>query len=235
MRPFLRVFASAIVLLAGVAQAGVQPYDRIKPGEGAVLILVSVDYPIYADFNINAEQWLTPVLTLERVGTSERYTLGHRAEGLQSSRAYAGSLPPGRYRVHDALGDNCRFWCGDGTWLPKVSDLGEFTIEPGQVRYLGSILASAQAPVPPNKKWLVWWAYTEKPEAGAGRRLLAGLYPELAAAAQGQLSVGWDAGDAAKVAAARDRIRRINSGLSDPSPHGKDGFFFGAQNGVIKR
>jgi hypothetical protein len=92
-----------------------------------------------------------------------------------------------------------------------------------------------QGPVPPSKKWTVWWAYNEKPDALVGQRLLAGLYPELAAAAQGRFSAGWEPGDIAKIDAARERIRRINSGLFDPSAYGSDGFFFGAQNGVIKR
>jgi photosystem II stability/assembly factor-like uncharacterized protein len=238
MRHLLHAFAGVFLLLASAAQAGTQPDDKLQPGEGAVLLTVSVDYPTFANANANAMPGWIPQLTVERIaeGKPQRYILPNRLDGLQSTRSYAGSLPPGRYRVYDIMGNDCRFWCGDGGLsVPKAGDLGEFTIEAGQVRYLGSILASVQGPVPPSKKWTVWWGYSEKPEAAVGQRLLAGLYPELAAAAQGHFSAGWEPGDVAKTDAARERIRRINSGLFDPSPYGSDGFFFGAQNGVIKR
>jgi hypothetical protein len=234
MRHFLRAFAGALLLIASTVQAGPQPDDRLQPGEGAVLLTVSVDFPTFA--NTNGLPGMIPPLTVERVGEGkpQRYVLPNRLQGLQQSRAYAGSLPPGRYRIHDIMGNNCKLWCGDGGLsVPKAGDLADFVVEVGRVRYLGSVLASVQAPVPPSKKWSVLWAYTDAPDAATGQRLLDGLYPELAKSVSGELLTGWEPAEGA--AAARDRVRRINSGLFEPSAFGADGFYFGALNGVIKR
>lgn len=233
-----RLFVGALLLFASVAHAGLQPDDRLQPGEGAVLLTVSVDYPSFA--NVNALPGMVPPLTVERVGEGkpQRYILGNRLEGLQSTRAYAGSLPAGRYRIHDLIGGNCKLWCGDGgVSMPKAGDLAEFTVEAGQVRYLGSVMVSVQSPLPPSKEWRVFWAHTDAPDAAVGQRLLANVYPQLASAAPAPLLTGWDAneGGAAAAATARDRIRRHNSGLFEPSAYSADGVLFGAQNGVIKR
>ena len=238
MPALLRVLAGALLLFASVAHAGLQPDDHLQPGEGAVLLTVSVDYPSFA--NVNALPGMVPPLTVERVGEAkpQRYILGNRLDGLQSTRAYAGSLPPGRYRIHDLIGTNCKLWCGDGgISMPKAGDLAEFTIEAGSVRYLGSVMVSVQSPLPPSKEWRVLWAHTDAPDAVVGQRLLANVYPQLASAAPQPLLTGWEANEGGVEGAttARDRIRRFNSGLFEPSPYGADGILFGAQNGVVKR
>lgn len=235
MRHLFRTLTSALLLIASTVHAGQQPDDKLRPGDGAVLLTVSVDYPTFA--NANGLPGNIPALTVERIGTgkAERFVLPNRLQGLQQSRAYAGSLPPGRYRIHDIMGSNCKLLCGDGGLsMPKNSDLAEFVVESGSVRYLGSVLVSVQAPVPPSKKWSTLWAYTKAPDAATGQRLLDGLYPELAKSVMGALQVGWEPNDG-NADAARDRIRRTNSGLFEPSPFNADGFFFGALNGVIKR
>ncbi len=240
MRSFLRALAGALVLVASLAHAGVQRDDALDPGHGAVLLTVSVDYPSFA--NENALAQLIPQLTVERVDAGaakpQRYVLEKRLVGLQSGRAYAGSLPAGRYRIHDLMGSNCRLWCGDdGVSMPKAGDLAEFTVEAGRVRWLGSVFVAVHAPVKPATESVVDWAYTDTPDAAIGRRLLAGLYPELASAAPGDMQLGWepDIRGPAASAAARDKIRRHGSGLFDASPFGKDGFVFGAKYGVVKR
>jgi hypothetical protein len=237
MRSFLRLLAAAFLLFASASRAGTVPDDHLQPGEGAVLLTVVVDYPSAGMISVST---MAPPIAIERVGADGdppvRYLLGNRFQDLRSARAYAGSLPPGRYRIHDLDGDDCKH-CDDSPWVPKTGDLPEFTIEAGHVRYLGNILATMIDPVPPSKKSTVLWSYTDAPDAALGQRLLTGLYPELAKAATSELLLGWEpnADGAIASAAARDRIRRASSGLSEPATFGADGFLFGAQSGVIKR
>ena len=236
-----RVLAGALVLLSTLAHAGLRPDDHLEPGDGAVLLTVTIDYPNFA--NQNAIAALIPPLSVERVdggaGSAQRYVLGPRVDGMQSTRAYAGSLPPGRYRIYDVVGSNCKLFCGaGGISMPPAGQLAEFTIVPGHVRFLGTVLVSAHPPVKPSKDWIVNWAYTDAPDRVLGQRLLSGLYPQLAAAASGGLAEGgWEADSRGPgaAAAARELIRRGNAGVFNPSPYGADGFLLGANNGVVKR
>lgn len=233
----MKHFFALFLLLSSPALSAMQPDDRLDPGQGAVLLTVSVDYPSLQ--NVNALPGLVPPLTVERIGAAkpERFILPFRLDGLQQTRAYAGSLPPGRYRIHDLLGGDCRLWCGDGgISVPKAGDLADFVIEAGRVRYLGSVMVSVRSPVPPAKEWQVFWAHTETPDAGIGQRLLSQLYPQLGAANTQVLDIGWEPHvGTTSPQLARENIRRANSGLYEPSPFGKDGLLFGALNGVVKR
>jgi hypothetical protein len=209
----------------------IQPDDELKPGEGAVLVTVSVDYPTLLNEN-GIVASLVPELTVERVDSGKVYSLDKRLDGLQATRAYAGSLPPGHYRIASIVGR-------DAFGAPTAGSLPEFAIDAGKVRYLGTVLVAGHRSVKPSKEWIVYWAYTDAPDPVIGQRLLDGLYPELgrAAAASGGMEIGWqpDARGPAAAAADRDGIRRSNSGMFDVSPYGRDGFLFGANNGVVKR
>lgn len=238
MRWMSRALSLLLIACALPAWAGWQPDNALQPGEGAVLLTVSVDYPSFA--NENALPGLIPQLTVERLGDAKpkQFVLRNRLQGLHRTRAYAGSLPPGRYRVYDIMGSKCRIICAKGgRSKPGAEHLAEFVVEAGRVRYLGSVLVSVRAPVKPQKTGTVYWAYTRQPDPVAGRRLLDGLYPELGAAAAGEMLVGWEPTQDGGVAAdaALDRVRREGSGLLDPTPYGDNGVQFGALNGVVKR
>lgn len=238
MRWMVRVLALFLIACGLPAHAAWQPDNALQPGEGAVLLTVSVDYPSFA--NENALPGLIPQLTVERLDDAKpkQFVLRNRLQGLHTTRAYAGSLPPGRYRVYDIMGSKCRLICAKGgISKPGTEHLAEFVIEAGRVRYLGSVLVSVRPPVKPRKTATVYWGYTRQPDPVAGRRLLDGLYPELAAAATGEMLVGWETPPDAEatVDAALDRIRRETSSLLDPTPYGDSGVQFGGLNGVVKR
>jgi photosystem II stability/assembly factor-like uncharacterized protein len=238
MHWMFRVLVLFLITCASPIRAAWQPDNALPSGEGAVLLTVSVDYLSFA--NQNALPGLIPQLTVERLDDAKpkQFVLRNRLHGLHMTRAYAGSLPPGRYRVYDIMGSKCRIICAKGgRSKPGPEHLAEFVIEAGRVRYLGSVLVSVRSPVKPQKIGTVYWGYTRQPDPVAGRRLLDGLYPELAAAATGDMLVGWETQpeDVAIADAALDHIRRENSGLLDPTPYGDNGLQFGALNGVIKR
>lgn len=234
----LRSLLILLLLAAPSAWARLQPDDRIAPGEGAVLLTVSINVPGSA--NENAMPGLIPQITVERVDGDKhpQYVLANRLQGLVHSRAYGGSLPPGRYRIYDLMGTKCRMLCGiNSLSKPKGDVLGEFVVEAGRVRYLGAVLVSAHPPSKPGGAWVVYWGYTRSPDVEIGRRLLQGLYPELAGAAAGELVAGWEPAPdgGARSDAEVDRIRRESTGFSDPNPYGDRGFLFGANNGVVRR
>ena len=225
----------ALLLLATASQAANQPDDRLVPGQGGVLMTVAVDYP--ASIMVNAAMpQLIPDLSVERVDEPghAQYVLSPRLEGLQSARAYAGSLPPGRYRIRDLMGSKCQIWCGRDTWLPKATDLAEFKVVAGEVTWLGSIMTRVE-PKLPGKDWVTRWAYEDAPDLAIGQRLLNGLYPQLAAT-RPVLAIRWQPfGPGAQAAAdARAAMRRNANGLYEFSEWGGDGFCFGAQHGVGK-
>jgi hypothetical protein len=115
MNHYARAVLGATLLLAATTATAAKPRSdkAIAPGEGAVLMTVAVDYPSAIVINAAAPQ-LIPNLSVEKLDdpSHPRYQLEPRLDGLASARAYAGSLPPGRYRIRDLMGDDCRMLCG---------------------------------------------------------------------------------------------------------------------------
>jgi hypothetical protein len=226
-----RAIVGAVFFVAVSANAASHPDDdKLAPGDGAVLLTVSVVYPNAGNANAMMPNSI-PQLTVEKLDESKPrpFILGNRLKGLQLTRAFAAALPPGRYRVSDV----CSGSCGKVS-RPAAADLPEFTVAAGQTSFLGTILVSIVLEAD-DKTWEAHWAWTDKPDLELGRRLQAGLYPELAKATNAVVP-GWIpfAGDDA-VASAREQIKFNESGMFEPSPYGPDGFFVGAPNGVIKR
>jgi photosystem II stability/assembly factor-like uncharacterized protein len=235
MNQISRAALGAILLLAATAAVAAKPRSdkAIAPGEGAVLMTVAVDYPSAIVINAAAPQ-LIPNLSVEKVDdpAHPRYQLEPRLEGLSSARAYAGSLPPGRYRVRDLMGDTCKLMCGPGKWYEN--DLAEFDVVAGEVTWLGSIMTRFE-PKLPGKDYKIAWAYEDEPSLALGQRLLDGLYPELAAA-KPTLARHWlpFAKGTQAAAEARAHMHSEPSGQNEFSFWGEDGFCFGAQHGIAK-
>lgn len=233
-RPARAVLGAALLLAATTAMAAKPRSDKaIAPGEGAVLMTVAVDYPSGIVINAAAPQ-LIPNLSVEKVddASKTRYQLEPRLQGLASARAYAGSLPPGRYRIRDLMGDDCKLLCGPEKWYEN--DLAEFDVVAGEITWLGSIMTRSEPDVP-GKKYKTKWAYESSPSLDIGERLLHGVYPELADA-NAKLANHWlpfaRGEDAAQ--AAREYMRANASGLNEFSFWGGDGFCFGGQHGTAK-
>ena len=231
MNHLVRAVLGALLLFALNAHAKKPGQDTLLPGQGAVLLTVSVDYPNAG--NANAFGHLIPALELERVdgGEPRKVQLQPALAGLQVGRGYGGAMAPGRYRVASLCGS-----CGD--WLePQAGeDLPEFTVVAGQTSFLGTVMVSAVRTAEKKKPWKLRWAWNAQPDAHIGARLLQGLYPGLAGATTLSLD-GWQGTPeaAAKAAEIRLAIKTGTAGLVEPSPHGASGFHFGANNGVIKR
>jgi photosystem II stability/assembly factor-like uncharacterized protein len=230
-----RAALGATLLLAATAAVAAKPRSdkAIAPGEGAVLMTVAVDYPSPIVINAAAPQ-LIPSLSVEKVDdpSHPRYQLEPRLEGLASARAYAGSLPPGRYRIRDLMGDDCKHLCGPEKWYEN--DLAEFDVVAGEVTWLGSVMTRSE-PKLPGKGYKTVWAYEQAPAPAIGEHLLHGLYPELAATNPTLASHWLPLAKGAEAAAADRAYMHANaSGQNEFSPWGEDGFCFGAQHGTAK-
>lgn len=233
--PSRAVLGATLLLAATTATAAKPRSDKaIASGEGAVLMTVAVDYPTGIVINAAAPQ-LIPNLSVEKVDdpSHPRFQLEPRLDGLASARAYAGSLPPGRYRVRDLMGDDCRVLCGPEKWYEN--DLAEFDVVAGEITWLGSIMMRAEPIIPGKGKYKTYWAYESAPSLQLGEHLLRGLYPELAAA-NATLANHWlpfgRGEEAAK--AARDYMHASANGQNEFSYWGEDGFCFGGQHGTAK-
>ncbi len=228
---FIHASMAALLFVALAAHAEKPPQDALAPGDGAVLLTVSVDYPNAGNANAFANQ--IPALSLERIDGDKpvEVELPPALTGLHVGRGYGGTLPSGRYRVASL----CRE-CGDSS-VPKTGeDLPEFTVVAGKTSYLGTILVSSVRTKDKENPVDRRWAWSAEPDARIGQRLLQALFPALAKTTTLALD-GWQATPEAALAAAQVRleIKRSSSGLVEPSPHAADGFHFGANNGVIKR
>lgn len=227
-------------LISATAYASLQPDDKFNRGEGAVVFTVTVDYPSSANVNAIAPL-LLPTVTVQSVdGDKPRlYFLNYRLEGLQSVRAYGGSLPPGRYRFYDFAGHSCALTlvCR-GPTIPAPAEMPEFTVSEGQISYLGTISFAAivKSDVTNLKDMEQRWAWSNSPDLVSGRRLISAMYHELAEQTD-KIVAGWSS-TPDKFAATRKlqaEMRFRSSGYYQASSFGQDGFYFGAQNGVIKR
>ncbi len=228
---FLRTLFGALLIAASSVHAKAPPQDVLAPGDGAVLVTVSVNYPNAG--NANAFANLIPALEVERLGGDkpEVMALQPALAGLQVARSYGGSLPPGRYRVATICPS-----CGDLSEPKAGEDLPEFTVLAGKTSYLGTVMVSVQGVGDKNSPLEAHWAWNAEPDARIGQRLLQALYPSLAQATTLTLD-GWQGTPEQVLAAAERRleIKRGSAGLLEPGAHGANGFHFGANNGVIKR
>jgi hypothetical protein len=228
---FSRAALGGLLFLAcGLARAEWSSEKAIAPGEGAVLLTVAVDYSNWGIENL-VNQYGFPSLVIAKVdgAKSERFKFLPRVAGLISARAYAGSLPPGRYRIFDIR---------DGDMLaedrPTEKNLAEFDVVAGEVTYLGSVMTRPQLKTD-SKDVEHFWAYEEHPSLAVGQRLLDGLYAGLAAS-KPTIAVHWQPFSLGAQAAAdaRSLMRAEATGLNGFNRWGEDGFCFGAQHGMAK-
>lgn len=217
-------------LFSANAFAKVVPNDEMPAGQGAVFFHLAVNYP-------RANIGLIPasLISVEPVGVDKpsKFYLVGSTEAMQSSVDYFGSLPPGRYRFVDFSATVCKILCGQPL-TPPPADIPEFEVRAGEVGYLGTIFFSKMAPLTAGPdQFVTTWGWHSFPDEDEGRRLFAGAH---AALGEKPLRSGWF--DSKPFAAANDRVLRIkgeSAGMFLSGRHGDDGFYFGSQNGVIKR
>jgi hypothetical protein len=112
----------------------------------------------------------------------------------------------------------------------------EFDVKPGVVSYLGTVFYSQTVNAGSKSEDSVTdWAWQSVPNLPQGRRQLAASFPEASSAAKDLVS-GWV--ETSGPDSDLERLRKIKSnstGFYQPSKYGVDGFYFGSQNGVVKR
>lgn len=225
--------ACALSCLSFMAAAAPKPPEvgglRPKDGEGVLLLHLAQDFPVAAPIG-----FYTPPVQLQRVDNGKKYIVSADSRGMQSSLHFIGALPAGRYRLYDFEPQVGCWVCKHATRPPNPS-MPEVEIRAGQVAYLGTIQVSTRVKFDDNDKQqrTVSWGWNESPEEAFGRRVFAALQPALAT---WPLHRGWtETREAGLDKRWRDAILSNSAGMVLGGRHGRDGFYFGAQNGVVKR
>ncbi|MFZ5638044.1 MAG: hypothetical protein ACOY82_15805 [Pseudomonadota bacterium] len=202
----------------------------VKEGEGVVFFHDALNFPA---LNTGGSGLTVQVLRVD--GEAKKHILTMARGGMQTSSAYYAALPAGRYKLYDFDADpECWAWVCKYAIMPPIQTMPDFEVRAGEVSYLGPIqvsITSAWGAPPEERK--VTWGWDETPDLDLGRRVFAGLQSTLA---DMPVRVGW----AESRAPGHDQrwrwsIIERSQGMALAGLYGADGFYFSAQNGVIKR
>jgi hypothetical protein len=215
---------------AGVLQAKDLPIESIANGNGTVLFQFSNDFPV---LYTGAYAPQISVTRADGDGKTLHYLQGG-TPGFRTTQSYLGALPPGRYRFVDFQAVPCKILC-PGALLPPPSNLPEFEIAAGRIRYLGTLglamLSNGyQTQVADFRKY---WSWTHTPAAGESLRMLR-AYPAMSAYTD-RVDNGWTGTDTATQTGLRWQLKTLSYGMFGASDYGDDGFYFGSHNGMVKR
>lgn len=217
--------ASLCFWFAGSVCAGTQPVDKLGADDGAVAFTVTMDFPSGG----NQAAMMSSVVSVQRVDDKKVLFLESRVTGFQSTRAYAGALPAGRYRVHDFFSVVCYVMCG-GPTAPAPQGMPEFVVAKGEVSLLGGIAYSTRISAE-EPGWKRYWGWEDHPDTGTAARVLANVFPELR---DKPSHAGWAEGAAGTGNAQLRDLKFNGGGFYQPSANGSDGFAFGGQLGTVR-
>lgn len=222
-----RGLVALLVLFAFPVWAGLQKATPPGAGEGAVYFQFSVNFPR----GPNSPAW-APIVAVEREdGAGPAYYLDGAVQGLQSTFAYAGVLPAGRYRFRNFWAEVCYVLCAK-PMTPPPADMPVFEVTQGRVTYLGTVLVSRTATFEGKKRVThVSWGWRDRPDPVAGAALLARSHPAFAGV---PVEAGWSGPDSGATQRLND-IRLESAAMILSGRDGDDGFWFGSLNGVVQR
>lgn len=222
------LFSLAMPAISAPAPPKSKPF-RMKEGEGVVLFHVAQNFPAATSVG-----YLTPPVQVQRIDAdAKKFAVWPDATGTLSSIHYLAALPAGRYRLYD-------FQPSIGCWIcvhpemPPTSAMPDFEVRAGEVSYLGVIQVSIVTyPLDNTKPRSVTWGWDETPDMTLGQRAFPVLQSTLAAM---PLRAGWtESREPGEDDRSRTAIRSDSQGMVLSGRYGRDGFYFGAQNGVVKR
>ena len=204
--------------------------EALAGGQGAVLFQLSNDFPTVFPGA------LIPQISVIPSGSDGKtvYFLEGSSNGFRTTRSYLGALPPGRYQFVDFQAVDCKMLCS-GPAVPAPTDMPEFEITAGRVRYLGTIaLAMLSNTVSTNPNaFRNYWSWNHRPEPKEANRMMR-AYPALSSFAA-SLDSGWHGTEAATAEMGRIQMKARSYGMLGPTGFGEDGFYFSSHNGMIKR
>ncbi|TXH65810.1 MAG: exo-alpha-sialidase [Lysobacteraceae bacterium] len=201
----------------------------LKEGEGAVLFHLVNNFPAASSVG-----YLTSPVQVQRVDAdAKKLTVGVDLTGMLTTVNYIGVLPAGRYRLYD-FQPRIGCWVCKHPDFPPIATMPDFEVRAGEVSYLGTIqLSIVSYPLDEKKPRKVSWGWDETPDMALGQRMFAALQPTLTAM---PLRSGWaESREPGHDERWRAAIRSESQGMVIGGRYGRDGFYFGAQNGVVKR
>lgn len=228
----LRAFLAVVLLGLCPALAAKTPpvHEALAGGQGAVLFQLSNDFPAVFPGA------LIPQISVTPAGSDGKtvFFLEGSSNGFRTTRSYLGALPPGRYRFVDFQAVDCKVLCADPA-LPAPTDMPEFEITAGRVRYLGTIalaMVSNSYSTDPSA-FRNYWSWNHRPEAKEANRMLR-AYPALSSFAA-SLDSGWHGTEAANAEMGRIQMKARSYGMLGATDYGDQGFYFSSHNGMVKR
>lgn len=228
LRALLAVF---LLGLCPALAAKIPPaQEALAGGQGAVLFQLSNDFPAVFPGG------LIPQISVTPAGSDGKtvFFLEGSSNGFRTTRSYLGALPPGRYRFVDFQAVDCKVLCAEPS-LPAPTDMPEFDISAGRVRYLGTIgLAMVSNSYSTNPKaFRNYWNWNHRPGSDEAKHML-GAYPVLSTYTTA-LDSGWAGNEASSAEMNRIQMKSGSYGMLGATDYGEDGFYFSSHNGMIKR
>ena len=228
LRALLAVF---LLGLCPALAAKTPPAQEALSGcQGAVLLPLSNDFPAVFPGGLVRQISVTPA------GSDGKtvFFLEGSSNGFRTTRSYLGALPPGRYRFVDFQAVDCKVLCAEPS-LPAPTDMPEFDISAGRVRYLGTIgLAMVSNSYSTNPKaFRNYWNWNHRPGSDEAKHML-GAYPALSTYTTA-LDSGWAGNEASSAEMNRIQMKAGSYGMLGATDYGEDGFYFSSHNGMIKR
>lgn len=228
----LRAFLAVVLLGLCPALAAKTPpvNEALAGGQGAVLFQLSNDFPAVFPGALIPQISVTPAGS---DGTTVFFLEGS-SNGFRTTRSYLGALPPGRYRFVDFQAVDCKVLCADPA-LPAPTDMPEFEISAGRVRYLGTIalaMVSNSYSTDPSA-FRNYWSWNHSPGADEAKHML-GAYPALSSYAA-SLDSGWAGNQGPTSEMNRIQMKARSYGMLGATDYSEDGFYFSSHNGMIKR
>ncbi len=221
----IRSLLCLLLILTGCMQ--IQPRDAQidRASDGAVMVQILVNSPNVSFFFKN---WQT--ITLERVSSptgehGDKFSLRKNEEATSRSAIYAGSLPPGTYRLGQFNAGQCGAMCVSNE-VDISSDFSRFAVQSGQLTDLGVII---QTPV---KDRLVF-VHSQAPANESTRERVQALFPGLSPLLA-KPTLSWDGQTVkADMTSAFELSKALSFGVMSLQQTTENTFIYASANGVI--
>lgn len=196
---------SASLCACGVQRARVDSAPAAQ--EGAVVL------------RENSGTWDTIVLRREKTRGRPVALVRQATTSRDRGRVHGGVVPAGTYRLVDLKTGNQRL-------ALDYSKLSPFTVEAGQVTYLGTLLTA----IAPRSRYVVGEPGTAV-NREEGRALVEAEFPSLATI---PVRAGWDAAASEPLRLLRYQLARATAGGANGMRDlGEEGVFFGTNGGLL--
>lgn len=187
MRRDPRVAVSALAALflsACQMSATLHPGATVRPaaGDGVIVLMLT---------NPDVDQWvMSDRIEVQSTRDGSAFALSALDANLFSTRVFVGQLPPGAYSLKDDVLLTSRKFPENSRITSPLGELGSFTIQPGRVTDLGTLLlVPLEKEFKDGKRSFVAGARRQPSDTSA---LLRDRYPAIDADQRGKEAIDWD-------------------------------------------